>query len=112
MVVYPNQKVVTVRKTEEHKILQNKKREQFLQISNTGWQSACDDLTYSAFKLFLYFASNKDGYSFALSYEAVNDVIPMHRNTYDKAIAELINKGYLTKEKLRDNIWYFDVYRV
>ena len=97
MVTYPNQKVITVHKQECKK--------DFLQINNTAWQAACEVLTYSAFKLFLYMADNKDGYSFALSYEAVNDVLPMNRNTYDKAIKELRECGYLTQTS--GNNWTF-----
>lgn len=97
MVTYPNQKVITVSKEACKK--------DFLQINNTAWQVACATLTYSAFKLYLYMADNKDGYSFALSYEAVNEVLPMNRNTYDKAIKELRENGYL--QQTSGNYWSF-----
>lgn len=99
MTVYPNQKVVTVFKDEC--------TEDFLQIKNDTWQAACSNLTYSAFKLYLYIASNKNGYTFALSYEAVNDIIPMHRNTYDKCIRELVDMGHL--HYVNGNTWHFNV---
>lgn len=97
MAVYPNQKVITIRK--------EKCQEDFLQIKNMNWQKACNNLTYSAFKLYLYMARNQDGYSFALSYEAVNALIPMSRKTYDKAIKELKDNGWLIK--VEGNSWIF-----
>lgn len=100
MTSYPNQKIVTVFKDEC--------REDFLQIKNDAWHAASSILTYSAFKLYLYFASNKNGYSFALSYEAVNELIPMNRRTYEKAIKELKDDGYLTQ--VSGNNWHFHLY--
>ena len=87
MTIYPNQKFVTVFK--------EKCEEDFLQVNNISWQNACMKLTYSAFKIYLYMVRNQDGYSFALSYEHLNSIIPMSRKTYDKAIKELKEQGYL-----------------
>lgn len=97
MLAYPNQKVITITK--------DPCRNDFLQINNMNWQRACANLTYSAFKLYLYFSSNQNGYSFALSYEAVNALIPMSRKTYDNAVKELKNCGYLTKTE--EGLWNF-----
>lgn len=99
MVTYPNQKIITVRKSIKDK------DDSFLQISNTNWEIACQTLTYSAFKLYLYMSSNKDNYRFALSYENVNSHIPMNRKTYDKAVSELKECGYL--ENTDGNEWTF-----
>lgn len=97
MTVYPNQKVITIHK--------EKCEDNFLQVNNTNWQVACEKLTYSAFKIYLYMASNQNGYTFALSYEDVNCSVPMSRKTYDKAIKELKNQGYL--ENIKDQMWRF-----
>lgn len=97
MIVYPNQKVITVFKDDC--------KEDFLQVNNANWQSACAKLTYSAFKIYLYISSNKNGYSFALSYDAINDLIPMNRKTYDKAIKELKDCGCL--RQMRGSVWGF-----
>jgi hypothetical protein len=97
MVVYPNQKVITV--------LKDECKEDFLQVNNTNWQVACANLTYSAFKLYLYMAGNKNGYSFALSYETINGLIPMNRKTYDNAIRELKDCGYL--RQVKGSVWNF-----
>lgn len=97
MVVYPNQKVITV--------LKDECKEDFLQVNNANWQCACVNLTYSAFKVYLYMASNKNGYSFALSYETINELVPMNRKTYDKAIKELKDCGYL--RQVKGSAWSF-----
>lgn len=99
MTTYPNQKVITVNKDIHDK------DSQFLQVKNINWQTACQNLTYSAFKIYLYMASNKDGYRFALSYEAINELIPMNRKTYDKCIIELKECGFLVNKK--GNEWTF-----
>lgn len=98
MVTYPNQKVITVNK--------NECKSDFLQVNNESWHVACDTLSFSAFKLWLYMISNKDGYTFALSYEAINEAIPMSRNTYDNAIKDLRTAGYLTH--VEGNQWNFN----
>ena len=97
MIVYPNQKIITVSKEEC--------KDDFLQVNNVNWQIASSYLTYSAFKLYLYFASNKDGYTFALSYEAINELVPMSRKSYDKAIGELKTYGYL--QHVEGSVWRF-----
>ena len=97
MIVYPNQKVITIFKDEC--------KEDFLQVGNLNWQIACLYLTYTAFKLYLYLASNKNGYTFALSYETVNELIPMNRKSYDKAIKELKDCGYL--QQMKGSAWMF-----
>lgn len=97
MTVYPNQKIITIYK--------EKCEDDFLQINNASWQMACENLTYSAFKLYLYMASNQNEYTFALSYEDVNNAVPMSRKAYDKAIKELKDRGYL--QNISDQMWRF-----
>ena len=99
MITYPNQKVITVFK--------EKCSKDFLQINNGSWKAASNLLTYSAFKIYLYIASNRDTYTFALSYAAINEDIPMNRKTYDKAIKELIDCGYLYQSDAESNNWIF-----
>jgi Zn/Cd-binding protein ZinT len=96
MITYPNQKIITVCK---------ETGEGFLQINIKNWQKASMQLTYSAFKIYLYMAGNKNGYKFALSYEDINTQIPMNRKTYEKAIAELKKYKYL--QFVGGNAWMF-----
>lgn len=98
MITYPNQKIITVNKT--------KCENDFIQVDNKAWQYACTTLSYSAFKIWLYMASNKNHYTFALSYEAINNIIPMSRNTYDNAIKDLKISGYLVQ--IYGNRWEFN----
>ena len=100
MITYPNQRVVT--------ILKDKCDKDFLQINNGDWQEASQIIkTYSAFKLYLYFASNKDGYSIALSAVAVQEAIGISENTYRAAFKELVELGYLTQVPGRKNNYTF-----
>ena len=97
MITYPNQKVITVNKAEC--------KNNFLQLNRNAWQAAANTLSFSAFKIYLYMANNKNGYTFALSYAALNEEIPMKRDTYDNAIKDLKKAGYLEQEK--GNQWNF-----
>ena len=99
MVLYPNQKIITVSKSIKDK------DDNFLQIANANWEVACQTLTYSAFKLYLYISRHKNNYRFALSYEDVNSHVPMNRKSYDKAVSELKDSGYL--ENTRGKEWTF-----
>ena len=84
---YPNQKIIEINKAPLNK--------DFLGINNEVWQAACRDLRPFAFTLYLYFAANKNGYSFSLSQVAVQEAIGMSRSTYNDQVKILIKKGYL-----------------
>ena len=58
---------------------------------------AARDLGAHALKLYLYFASNANGYTLALSPAAIRQAIGMARSTYQDQIDNLIAKGYLVK---------------
>ena len=45
--------------------------------------------------LYLYLASNANGYTLALSPAAIREAIGMPRSTYQDQILKLIDKGYL-----------------
>ena len=87
MVTYPNQKVVSV----------NKDRASLdTTISVDALQFMClSDLTPSAMKLWIYFAKNKNGFTLALSsLDAMKWGIGS-KKSYDRAVKELIDKGFL-----------------
>lgn len=67
----------------------------FLGIKNVNWQYAARDLGAHAVLLYLYFASNADGYNLALSPAAVQNAIGMPRSTYHDQFKILVSKGYL-----------------
>lgn len=85
----PNQRVVTIHREPA--------KSDFLGIKNENWMYAARDLGAHALKLYLYFASNANGYTLALSPAAIRQAIGMARSTYQDQIDNLIAKGYLVK---------------
>ena len=96
----PNQRVVTVHREPA--------KSDFLGIKNENWMYAARDLGAHALKLYLYFASNANGYTLALSPAAIRQAIGMARSTYQDQIENLIAKGYLVKTSESS----FDFYEV
>ena len=83
----PNQRVVTVHR--------ERAPSDFLGIKNCNWQYAARDLGAHSLLLYLYLASNADGYNLALSPAAVRQTIGMARSTYHDQFVRLVDKGYL-----------------
>ena len=83
----PNQRVVTVHR--------ERATSDFLGIKNCIWQYAARDLGAHSLMLYLYLASNADGYNLALSPAAVRQAIGMARSTYHDQFVRLVDKGYL-----------------
>lgn len=84
---FPNQRVI--------KINRESAKSNFLGIKNENWQSAARDLGAHALMLYLYLASNANGYVLALSPVAVRQAIGMARSTYHDQFHKLVDKGYL-----------------
>lgn len=84
---FPNQRVI--------KINREVAKSNFLGIKNENWQAAARDLGAHALMLYLYLASNADGYGLALSPVAVRQAIGMARSTYHDQFHRLVDKGYL-----------------
>lgn len=84
---FPNQRSI--------KINREAARRDFLGIKNENWQSAARDLGAHSLMLYLYLASNADGYCLALSPVAVRQAIGMARSTYHDQFHRLVDKGYL-----------------
>ena len=83
----PNQKVITIHK--------NDPTPPFLQISEIDWREAFQNLTRTAFGVYLYLAQNKNGYQFEYSPQAIANTGMMSKGQASKVIAELIEKGYV-----------------
>ena len=94
----PNQRTV--------KITREPVKSDFLGIKNENWKSACRDLRPHAFTLYLYFASNANGYQLALSPEAIRREIGMARSTYHDQFNILVDKGYLVQTGGNTYIFY------
>lgn len=83
----PNQRMVTIHR--------ERAASAFLGIKNANWQAAARDLGAHALLLYLYFASNADGFTLALSPTAIRQAIGMPPQTYRDQFVKLIDKGYL-----------------
>lgn len=67
----------------------------FLGIKNENWQAASRTLGAHGLLLYLYFASNRNGYELASSPAAIEAQIGMPRSTYRDQFRKLLNNGYL-----------------
>ncbi len=86
-ITFPNQRLI--------KIHRERAASDFLGIKNENWQAAARDLGAHATMLYLYLASNANGYMQALSPVAVRQSIGMARSTYHDQFHKLLDKGYL-----------------
>ena len=88
---FPNQRTVKINREAVHA--------DFLGIKNENWQAASRDLGAHALQLYLYLASNADGYNLALSPAAVRHASGMARSTYHDQFHKLIDRGYLVPSR-------------
>jgi hypothetical protein len=88
MTTYANQRIVKIKK--------DQCKDNFLQINNDDWHDAIRQLSSSAFALYLYLASNNDGFILALSQKAVQAATGLSKASYHRGVAELFDNGYLT----------------
>ena len=89
----PNQKAVKVNKEECNK------QNLYAAINLEAMENAAQMLDAGAFKLWIYFAKNQNGYELALSSKDVQDVFGIKIKQYNNAVAELIEKGFLVNTK-------------
>ena len=91
--LYPNQHAIQIHKTPaEHK---------FVIFNNSTLQNAAQNLSAPAFKLWIYFAQNKNDYIFALSFRDCTERFGLKRYQYQNAFNELISKKYLIKDFIK-----------
>lgn len=83
-----NQKAIEISKKEI------KENDIYIKINLNALWVAMNDLSAGALKLWLYFAKNQDGYTFALSSTDAKD-FGIKIKQYNNAIHELIEKNYL-----------------
>ena len=96
-ITYPNQRVINIHREVA--------KSNFLGIKNENWQAAARDLGAHALMLYLYLASNADGYNLALSPAAIRQAIGMPRSTYQDQFVRLIDRGYIVQES--GNVYNF-----
>lgn len=97
VITYPNQRVININRESA--------KSDFLGIKNVNWQAAARDLGAHALMLYLYLASNADGYNLALSPAAIRQAIAMPRSTYQDQFVKLIDRGYIVQES--GNVYNF-----
>ncbi len=88
----PNQKTVHINRATLNR------NDGFLGINNANWKRAARTLGAHAFMLYIYLASNKDGYTLALSPSAIQQEIGMARSTYHDQLRKLQSLGFLVYE--------------
>jgi len=79
----------------------------FLTIKLDHLFNAYRDLNATGLVLYLYLASNKDGYNLAFSPQAVENSIGMPRSTCRDQFNKLVDKGYLVQKSPDSNIYNF-----
>lgn len=85
----PNQRLVAIHR--------ERAASDFLGIKNSNWQAAARDLGAHALLLYLYFASNANGFVFALSPAAIRQAVGMPQSTFRDQFVKLIDRGYLVQ---------------
>ena len=85
----PNQRLIAIHR--------ERAASDFLGIKNSHWQAAARDLGAHALMLYLYFASNANGYLLALSPAAIRQAVGMPASTYRDQFIKLIDRGYLVQ---------------
>ena len=99
METYPNQKTIL--------IVKGKYDRDFLQIGNNEWKAAYRELSGAAFPLYLYFASNANGFKLMLSSSIVMKELGISESTFRRAMIKLEDCGYLSKQSSNTNTQYF-----
>lgn len=94
---YSNQKIL--------RIVKSKYEREFLQVGITEWQNAYKELTPSAFAIYLYLASNADGFCLELSQKAIENSLGIKKTAYFEAVKQLESKGYI--QPISGNMFYF-----
>lgn len=94
--VAPNQKAIRI-----HKCSISNTR--FTTFTYESMLYAMKKLSPSAFKVWVWLCSNKEGYELALSGAILQEDCDFSSATYTKSVRELINKGFLTPAELRRN---------
>ena len=80
----------------------------YAKINIEAMQLAMKDLTPVQFQVWLYFAKNQAGYTFAVSPAAALNEYGIKKDSFQKAVVVLETKGYLIKDTTKGkNHWNF-----
>lgn len=102
MVTVANQNIVEVKKEPCDK------NHIYAMINIEASQLAMKDLTPVQFQVWYYFAKNQAGYTFAVSPAAALQEFGIKKDSFQKAVAVLKEKGYLVANPAKGkNYWVF-----
>lgn len=92
---YANQKQLTIHRD----VVRSESGRPFIYAYNDNLLQAMDDLSASAFKVYVYLLMNKDGYKKEFSPAAIAENVKIHKDTARDAFKQMIRKGYLEQVK-------------
>lgn len=90
-----------------HRDMPRWKTDNFLLIKRQNFYAACRSLTPTALILYLYIATNKDGYHLDLNPERIYNNLGITYPQYLEKQQELIDKGYLTQDNAKPYAYHF-----
>ena len=102
MMSYPNQDFVTINKEtcDENNL--------YAKINLEAMKLAMKDLTPAQFEVWMYFAKNQAGYTFAVSPAAALNEFGIKKDTFQKTKQVFKDKGYLIEDLSKGkNHWIF-----
>ena len=97
----PNQKIIYIERSSESV------KKDFLKVSNTNLFMAMSHLDANAFKLWVYFVDNANGYKMDLYPCDFQRVAHVSYDTYKRCFKTLVDKGYLKASPKAKNIYIF-----
>ncbi len=97
----PNQKKIYIQRSSDTA------KKDFFKVSNDSLASAMYNLDASAFKLWIYFADNANGYAMDLYPVDFCSKTQLSKSTYDRSFKKLEDKGYLIKSLKQNNLYLF-----
>ena len=100
----PNQKKIIIERSSDNV------RKDFLKVSNENLYLAMYNLKSTTFLLWLYFTDNANGYALDLYPIDFLNKSGLSRSTYDRAMDELEDKGYLIQSKKNEHLYLFKEY--
>ena len=103
----PNQKLIIVNKAVSNK------QNLYCVLNLAALDKASKTLQSKAgFKLFIYLAKNQQNYTFALSGKAFEEWSGFGKTSYDTAVQELLDNGYLVKHDGKKQTYDFFEYGI
>lgn len=98
MTTYPNQRKIIISKG-QHKTTVN--------IDRDALYAACQDLSSSELRLWIYLADNQDEFELYLYTNQIEKKVGMKKGAYHRAFDKLIEKSYIVPNENSKNVFKF-----